>query len=134
MEGYNIEISINMIKETKHSEVESIIEYIAKSYDCDDIYYFTEEDITRKIPRYHSIYVINFLDDNFNNLIKFLKNIKQYKTTHIECIYYNNIYKLLYASSYYLNNIDKEIKKKYKQFINDQKFTPNESILLKELI
>jgi hypothetical protein len=135
MRGYNIEISINMIKETKYSEIESMIQYIAKSYDCDDIYCFTEEDGSRKIPRYHCIYSINFLDENFNNLIKFLKNIKQCKSTHIECIYNNNNnYKLLYASSYYLNNIDREVSKKYKQFIKDKQFTPNESILLKELI
>jgi len=134
MRGYNIEISINMIKETKYSEIESMIQYIAKSYDCDDIYCFTEEDGSRKIPRYHCIYVINFSDDNFNNLIKFIKNIKQYKSTHIECIYNNNIYKLLYASSYYLTNIDKEVSKRYKQFIKDKNFTPNEGMLMKEFI
>jgi hypothetical protein len=134
MGGYNIEISINMIKETNYSEVESTIQCIAKYYNCDDIYCFYEEDGTIKNPRYHCIYVVNFLDENFNNLIKFIKYIKEYKYTHIESIYDNNIYKLLYASSYYLNNIDKEISKKYKQFINDKKFTPNETILLKEFI
>ena len=107
---------------------------MAKFYNCNDIYCFTEESGTHNMPRYHYIYVINFLDENFNNLIKFLKNIKQYKTSQIESIYYNNIYKLLYASSYYLNNIDKELSQKYKQFIKDKQFTPNESILLKELI
>jgi hypothetical protein len=134
MGGYNIEISINMFKETKYSEVETTIQCVAKSYNCDDIYFFTEEDGTQKIPRYHIIYIVNFLDGNFNNLIKFIKYIKEYKYTHIESIYNNNIYKLLYASSYYLNNIDKEISKKYKQFIKDKIFTQNETILLKEFI
>ncbi len=134
MGGYNIEISINMLKETNYSEVESTIQSVAKSYNCDDIYCFYEEDGTIKNPRYHCIYVVNFLDENFNNLIKFIKYIKEYKYTYIESIYDNNIYKLLYASSYYLNNIDKEISKKYKQFIKDKKFTPNETILLNEFI
>ena len=132
MRGYNIEISINVMKETKYSEVESTIQCVAKSYNCNDIYSFTEEDGTKKIPRYHSIYIVNFLDENFNNLIKFVKYIKEYKYTYIESIYDDNIYKLLYASTYYLNNIDKEISKKYKQFIKDKKFTQNETILLKE--
>lgn len=133
--GYNIEISVNMLKETKFSEIENTIHCVAEFYNCDNIYSITEEDGTKKIPRYHCIYVIIFLDENFENLIKFLKFIKKYKSGYIECIYENDIYKLLYASSFYLNNsVDKELSKKYKQFIKDKKFTPNETKLLKELI
>ena len=132
--GYNIEISVNMLKETKFSEVENTIQYMAEFYNCDNIYSFTEEDGTKKIPRYHCIYVINFVDDNFDNLIKFLKFIRKYKSSCIECVYDNEVYKLLYASSFYLTGVDKELSKKYKQFIKDKNFTPNESKLLRELI
>lgn len=132
--GYNIEISVNILKETKFSEIENTIHNIAQLYNCYNIYTVSEEDGTLKIPRYHSIYVINFLEEDFDNLIKFLKYFKNYKSGYIECIYDNDIYKLLYASSFYLNNIDKELSKKYKQFIKDKKFTPNEIKLLTELI
>jgi hypothetical protein len=132
--GYNIEISVNMLKETKFSEVENTIQYMAEFYNCDNIYSFTEEDGTKKIPRYHCIYVINFVDDNFDNLIKFLKFIRKYKSSCIECVYDNEVYKLLYASSFYLTGVDKELSKKYKQFIKDKNFTPNETKLLRELI
>ena len=55
------------------------------------------------------------------------------KSLHIECIYYDdNIYKLMYASSYYLKNIDKDASKKYKKFIIDNIFTENELKLLSE--
>ena len=132
--GYNIEISVNMLKETKFSEVENTIQYMAEFYNCDNIYSFTEEDGTKKIPRYHCIYVINFVDDNFDNLIKFLQFIKKHKSSYIECVYANDVFKLLYASSFYLNNADKELSKMYKQFIKDKNFTPNETKLLRELI
>jgi len=132
--GYSIEISVNMLKETKFSEIENTIHSVARSYKCDNIYTLTEEDGTLKIPRYHCIYVVNFLDDNIDNLIKFIKFIKTYKSTHIECVYNNDFYKLLYASSYYLKNINKELSNTYKQFIKDNQFTPMENKLLKQLI
>lgn len=132
--GYNIEISVNMLKETKFSEVENTIRCIAKRFNCNDIYTISEEDGISKIKRYHCIYVIIFMEENFENFLEFLKAIKKSKSSYIECIYDNDIYKLLYASSFYLNNIDKELSKKYKQFINDKNFTPNESKLLRELI
>jgi hypothetical protein len=133
--GYNIELSLNMLNVTKFSEVEKTIYYVAELYNCDNIYSFSEEDGTTKIPRYHCIYVIIFSDNSFDNLIKFVKFIKNYKKScYIECIYDNDIYKLLYASSYYLNNSNKELSKKYKNFIENKIFTPNECKLLQVLI
>jgi|LakMenEpi03Aug12_release.lakeMendotaPanAssembly.Ray.scaffolds.fasta_scaffold1078030_1 hypothetical protein len=131
---YNIEISVNLLKETKFLKIEKTINYIARSYSCDNMYLLTEEDGTTKIPRYHCIYVIIFVDENFDNLIKFIKCIKKNKSIYIECVYENDIYKLLYASSLYLKSLDKELSKKYTEFIKDNKFTPNETILLRELI
>jgi hypothetical protein len=112
--GYNIEISVNMLKETKFSEVEKPLQCVAELYNCYNIYSLTEEDGTKKIHRYHCVYVINFVDEKFDNLVKFLKFIKKNKSSYIECIYENDVYKLLYASSFYLNIIDKELSKKYK--------------------
>lgn len=132
--GYNVDLSVNTLKHTNFSEIENIIQNAAKLYNCNTIYLMTEEDGTRKIPRYHCIYVINFLDNNFDNFIKFLKFIKQYKLSYIECIYDDNIYKLLYASTFYLHNIDKSTSNKYKQFIKEKKFTSNETILLQQFM
>jgi len=132
--GYNIEISVNLLKETKFSEVEKTILDMAQFYNCNNIYSLTEEDGTKKIPRYHCVYVINFLYDNFDNLINFLKFLKKYKSSYIECVYDNDLYKLLYASSFYLNTVDKELSQNYKKFIKDKNFTHNENQLLSELL
>jgi hypothetical protein len=133
--GYNIEISVNMIKETKFSEIETIIINTSELYGCESVVSISEEDGTIKIPRYHKIFVINFLEDDFENFIKFIKCIKEYKKCYIESVYNNNSkYKLLYASSTYLKNIDKDISKKYKKFIYEKIFTPDENMIIKELI
>lgn len=132
--GYNIDISVNMVKEKTFSEIETTIVNTAELYGCESAVLISEEDGTIKIPRYHRIFIINFVEENFENFIKFIKLIKDYKKCYIESIYNNSINKLVYASSTYLKNIDKEISNKYKKFICEKKFTPNENILLKELI
>jgi hypothetical protein len=130
--GYNIQISVNIIKETNFFEIERNLKDTAELYNCNSIYVSSEEDGTRKIPRYHCIFEVNFLDENFDNFIKFVKFVKKYRSGYIECIYDNDIYKLIYASSYYLKNIEKDASKNYKKFINDKNFTPNELKLLQE--
>ena len=45
--GYNIEISVNILKETKFSEVEKSIEGMEEFYSCNNIYSLTEEDVTK---------------------------------------------------------------------------------------
>lgn len=134
--GYNIEISVNMMKENKFSEIETTIVNTAELYGCESVVTMSEEDGTIKIPRYHMVFVINFCEDNFENFIKFIKFTKEYKKCYIESIYNNNnsMSKLIFASSTYLNNIDKDISMKYKKFIYEKKFTLYENILLKELI
>jgi hypothetical protein len=132
--GYNIEISVNMIKETQFSSIESSIQDVAESYNCDSIHITYEEDGTLKIPRHHCVFVISFLEEKLDNFVKFIKIIKNYKKGYIECIYCNAINKIIYASSYYLHNIDKEASKRYKQFINDKVFTPSETVIIKEFI
>jgi hypothetical protein len=67
-------------------------------------------------------------------MIKFIKIIKSQKKGYIECIYNDLIFKLLYASSYYLKNINKDLSNNYKKFINLKQFTEDESKLLKQLI
>ena len=111
--------------------IEKTIYDTAIFYNCNNIYTISEEDGTLKILRYHYIFVVNFLDAKINNFIKFVKFAKKYKSCYVECIYYDNVYKLIYASSYYLKNIDKNACKKYKQFINDKNFNENECMILR---
>jgi hypothetical protein len=131
---YHLELSVNALKETKITEIEDTITEAAHYYKCSDLYYNSEEDGTKKIPQYQLIFVIYFLENNFDNFIQFVKFVKCYKPSVIECIYDNAMNKLLYASSYYLRQIDKSISKKYKQFMRNRLFTSNETKLLQEFM
>lgn len=128
--GYNIEISVNLIKETNFFDVIHSIEEIANLYNCENLYTLSEEDGTIKIPRYHLIFVIHFNNDNFDNFLKFIRSIRETKKAYIETIYDNNFNKIIYASSFYLTKIDKEASKKYKNFIKNKNFTKQEISLI----
>ena len=132
--GYHVELSVNMLKETKFSDIENTISDAANFYECSSIYYNSDKGNITKISQYQCIFVVYFLEESFDNFIKFVRFIKNYKPSVIECIYDNNIHKLVYASSYYLQQIEKSASKKYKQFIHGKLFTPNETTLLHEFI
>jgi len=131
--GYIVEISVNVMKETKYSDIEMYIQEIATYYNCSNIYVISEEDGTQKIPRYHNVITIVFSEEQIENLIKFIKIIKNNRKGYVECIYNDLIYKVIYASSYYLKNLTIETSNKYKKFINSKQFTENENKLLRVL-
>jgi len=124
-----VEISVNLLKETKVTELTNNIEDIAVEHNCQSISKVTEEDGTRKIPRCHLVIIIYFIEDDFDHLLAFIKKIKLYKLGYIECIYDN---KLLYASSYYLTNISKDKSQIYTKFLKAKQFTEKEEQLVKE--
>lgn len=132
--GYNVELSINMLKETKFSEIESNIRSTASLYGCSSIYSISEEDGIAKIPHYNYVFIIHFMKSDLEEFIKFIKYIKSYRRSYIDCIYDNDLYKLIYASRYYLKNVEKDVSQKYKDFIGSKKFTENEVLLLNELL
>jgi hypothetical protein len=128
--GYNVEISVNILKETNFSEIENTIYNVAERYNCESIYSISEENGTKKMQRYNYIYVVCFLHTYFEDFIQFLLFLKNYRPIYVECIYENEIHKLLYASSFYLTNINRDISNNYKQFIKNKQFTPNESLII----
>lgn len=133
-EGYNVEISIDLLRETTSSTIESVVKDVAKQYECNHIYSYSETDGTSKIPRYHYIIVVNFSKDNFENLIHFIKYIKRYNKVHIECIYNDTTSRLVYGSGYYLKTLGKYNAKMYKMFIKNKNFTEEEGYILSHLV
>ena len=129
--GYNIEISVNLVKETNFSETIQTIEAIANLYYCDKFYTLSEEDGTIKIPRYHYIFVIQFNDENFDNFLKFISIIRKSKKGYIETIYNNEVNKIIYASSFFLTKMGKEASNNYKNFIKNKNFTSQENSVIK---
>ena len=133
-EGYNVEISINLLKETTSSTIESVVREIAEQNECNHIYSYSETDGTSKIPRYHYIIVVNFSKNNLENFVNFIKYMKKYSKVHIECIYNDTTSNLIYGSGYYLKTIGKQNAKIYKMFIKNKNFTEEDAYILSHLI
>jgi hypothetical protein len=129
--AYTIEVSIHLSKFSNISDIESNLYFIADKYNYDRIYKLEEIDGTSKIPRYHSIIAISFLKTQIDIILHFIKNIKKYKYYNIECIYEDNIKtKLIYATKYYLNIIDKDCKLDYIKFKKERCYSEEEIMLL----
>ena len=133
-EGYNVEISINLLKETTSSTIESVVREIAEQNECNHMYSYSETDGTSKIPRYHYIIVVNFSKNNLENFVHFIKYMKKYSKVHIECIYNDMTSNLIYGSGYYLKTIGKQNAKIYKMFIKNKNFTEEDAYILSHLI
>ena len=109
---YNIEVSINLMKHKSFGEMENTIKYFAEKCGCESMYEYSETDGTLKIPRYHHVIVVSFLEENIQDFIKFIETMKKINYTNVECIYNEQ---LIYASSYYLTTIDKDCVKNYRR-------------------
>ena len=132
--GYNIEVSINLLRHTNISEIKKEIADYALDYDCNYYYYLYEMEGGCRIPRNHCIMVINFDDDQIFNCASFLKLIKRIKTLHIECIYDDDIVcKLIYASQYYQTTMEKDKAIKYNKFKRERSLSDNEKMILEQV-
>jgi len=132
--GYNIEVSIDLLRHTNISEVKKTISDSALDYECNYYYYLYEMDGGSKIPRNHCIMVINFGDEQIFNCADFLKLIKKMKNLHIECIYEDVIVcKLIYASQYYQTTMEKDKAIKYNKFKRERSLSDNEKIILEQV-
>jgi hypothetical protein len=76
--------------------------------------------------------LVNFDDNEIFNCAQFIKKIKQITGLYIECIYEDTLLcKLIYASQYYLTNIDKEKVVLYNKFKRERSYSNNEEMILK---
>jgi len=85
----------------------------ALNFSCETQYIMNDDPNKNKI---HCVHVVIFSDDNFHNLLSYIKKIKRERVAHIECIYHDDIScDLLYASSRYLKKTTREFEKDYKK-------------------
>jgi|APCry1669189000_1035189.scaffolds.fasta_scaffold159455_1 hypothetical protein len=130
--GYNIEVSINLLKNPNVTEYEQEIIQLAKEYACSNFYKIYEFEDFLPQNRNHS--VINAHFENITQFTQFIKKIKHYKGIYIETIY-NDAFKteILYASPYYLTIMDKHQSKFYKKNRRERSYSEDETIILKEV-
>lgn len=132
--GYNIELSVPLMKCSSFSDVEKTLYLLAEQNSCETVYSFSETDGTTKIPRHHQIIVVAFNKNRLDHLQQFIKNVKQYKYVNIECIYNDNLQvKLIYATSYYLQTLDKRIANEYQVMKRTRSYSEDELRVISEV-
>lgn len=133
--GYTIEISLNMTKQQNLCSLKEILVEKARNYNCINNYWFHETESYGKNKYINNLIgCFSFDSDNIENTNSFINYIKILNGPHLECIYEDDVYKLLYVSSYYLKRMNKEYAKIYKSNRLNKKYTPIEEILLKNFI
>lgn len=126
--AYTIEISLNYLKYSYITELQSNLFYIADKYNYDRYYQLDERN------GLNSITVISFLKNQIQTMTHFIKEIKKYKYYLIDCIYEDNIKtKLIYATNYYLKTIDKSLRMDYTTFKRNRSYSEDETLLLNEI-
>ena len=124
--GYAIEISRRINNTNMVANCNNFDEYIRKLAHNSDSYYRMNEYNENSSQKYKknieliSVYVVIFSENNYDDFLKFIKEIKKEKNIYIECIYQDDVTcDIIYASSKYLKKNDKDFVKLYKQNINN---------------
>ena len=135
--GYEIELSIDLRKEKNISTLLDLVNTIAYNNNCDKFYKFTDyEGSNRKIKRNSYVMIFCFEDEKFVNMTSFLKEIveKHKKKFHIESIYEIDHNNLIYASSYYMELMEKEQKDNYKHRRQNRSFSETDYFILRDIL
>ena len=120
--GYAIEMSHRINNTNVVENCNNFDEYIRKLAHNSDSYYTMNEYNENSSQKYKkkiqllTVYVVIFSENNFDDFLTFIKEIKKEKNIYIECIYQDDITcDIIYASSKYLKKNDKDFVKLYKQ-------------------
>ena len=129
--GYNIEVTFNILK---NGSVIKLIEYVKNNAEeclCEDFYEDYEFENKVQFQRRHCLMNINFSQENFHNMIKFLNNIKNTNGLYIECIFDEKSQTILYASQYFLTQkMDKYIAKEYSKNKRKRSYSEDDTMIL----
>ncbi len=124
--GFAIEMSHKINNTNMVANCNNFDEYIRKLAHNSDSYYTMNEYNENSSQKYKkkieliSVYVVIFSENNFDDFLTFIKEIKKEKNIYIECIYQDDVTcDIIYASSKYLKKNDKDFVKLYKQNKNN---------------
>jgi len=124
--GFAIEMSHRINNSNMIANCNNFDEYIRQLAHNSDSYYRMNEynenssQKNKKKVELISVYVVIFSENNFDDFLTFIKEIKKEKKIYIECIYQDDVTcDIIYASSKYLKKNDKDFVKLYKQIQNN---------------
>jgi hypothetical protein len=129
--GYQIEVSYDIRKNQQSQKI------IKKAEQCGCWRYYKNyefEGNNRQMYRHHVVFVLMF-NENEEEIVKFIKYIKREKGLFLETVAYDDTvkYYLMYASSKYLNIIEKECKDNYLKNKKDRNLYNQTSYIMRVL-
>jgi len=133
--GFLLELSLDTKKIKNITFYKNLLIEEALKNNC-EIYFFNYEFMSenRKLFKHHFILTFIF-EENEELVANFIRYVKKHKrSVKIESIVYENcIYEIMYASSKYLNQMDKDKAKEYIEKRKSNNLFKNDSIILKTL-
>jgi len=131
--GYLIELSFNINKVSNFIQTKEMILKIAEKYNK-TFSYNNYEIMGKNRTIFRNHYVMTYLFDDENDIVKFIKQIKLMKYIYIESISYDNcVFKMMYASKKYLNIMDKNKAKEYLEKKRNNTLFKSDSVIMKEM-
>jgi hypothetical protein len=132
--GYSIEVSFSILKNSSVTEVKNMIINGAEECGCDSFQEDYEYEAHAQFKRNHCVITLNFLEPDINELIRFLRFIRNRCGVYLELIYDENEYYILYASQYYITQkMDKCHGKTYKNEKRERSYSDDENMILKSI-
>lgn len=128
--GYNIEVSFNTLKHNIHDTQELIINTAVEN-GCNSYYNDFEFENNVRYNRNHCIFTIIFQDYDIDNIVKFLKKMKNINGIYIESIYDNDSNNILFASKLYITQMmDKQLAKIFKTNKRERSYSEDDMLIL----
>ena len=134
--GFLVDLSLNIKKAGNISFYKKMLVEEALKNQC-EIYFFNYEFMGKNRKIYKNHFIMTFIfEENEELVANFIRFVKKYKSKiRIESIIYENcIYEIMYASSKYLNMMDKGCAKDYIEKRRSNNLFKNDSVIIKTLL
>jgi len=136
--AYTVELSFDIRKNPSINTLCHQQRTLAKQYNCDFQYFMNEvEGMGKKFIKNDCIHVVIFNEDNYTDMLSFLKYILKQRSMYIECVYReDNSCNLLYISGRYLKRLDKntarDVRRSYQKKLSSK--TDNNQIQIHKIL
>jgi|TARA_B110000967_G_C18898949_1_gene573072 hypothetical protein len=128
-----IELSFLLYKVVSLHSIQETIQSAIEKYNI-ETYYLDFEIQDKKRTDQKGVYTVHFEETKLNTLsiVDFLRRIKLIPNVHLECVYRDNIScDIIYASKFYLQNMETPYQKMYEDNKRDRRYSETEFELLK---
>jgi hypothetical protein len=130
-----IELSFLLHKAVSLHNIQETIQNTIEKYNIEKYYLDFEIEDKKRIEQ-KGVYTVHFEENRLIllDIVKFLRKIKTIPNVYLECVYRDNICcDIIYASKFYLKNMEKCYQQKYRENKTTRAYSETEFELLKAI-